>query len=400
MNFVKKAVKAAIILLSLLILLTGCLSDNSKSGEAPKSGEETSNIHSGEQPVQQNEKDKSINSESNASSAEGSNSGDNIEDAVEAIAARDAEAAAEEKDTGSKIIEIIPMKELPDLTMEPQEPYNQYEVVWTPTLSPVYHKNFRYQIREFTRGPSRLVIDIGNTGSETIVITDDNFYFSILDAEGNECAESKVQGAPVSIAPGEIKRVVVTAQDPDAGLVFLNFGGEDYTILCPYFHAFPHEEADIVDTRPNTRDGYVVYDDEGNPFCIADMAGEVIGNGKAKIMAEGVLPIENERIGPVDRGSGFLALVKVKIANTTDEVMTIDKLLSNGAGEGIIFAPSDLAVLGELALPSVIEPHSIAEGWVPFRVGDGREGYGIVFYTSHGGFVLNSVNSYHVLRGF
>jgi hypothetical protein len=130
---------------------------------------------------------------------------------------------------------------------------------------------------------------------------------------------------------------------------------------------------------------------------MAETAGEVIGNGDAKVMAVGVLPVDNDKIGPIDKGNGFLALVKVKIANTTGEVMTVDKILSDGAGENVTFKPEDLAVLGEKALPSTIKPNTIVEGWIPFRVGDGREGYGIVIYTSHGRFVLNSINTYRML---
>jgi hypothetical protein len=158
----------------------------------------------------------------------------------------------------------------------------------------------------------------------------------------------------------------------------------------------PHEEADIVNTKPY-KYGEVIHDEEGRPYTMARMAGEVIGNGDAKVMAVGVLPVDNDKIGPIDKGNGFLALVKVKIANTTGEVMTVDKILSDGAGENVTFKPEDLAVLGEKALPSTIKPNTIVEGWIPFRVGDGREGYGIVIYTSHGRFVLNSINTYRML---
>src|SRR5690606_7649691 len=139
-------------------------------------------------------------------------------------------------ENGTGVIELIPMKELPELNMDPQVPFTIEEIAGiggTSMLTPVYYENVRYWIREFTRNPSKLVIDIGNTGSETIVIDDSNIEFSILDDEGNNIAGSKVQGAPVSISPGEIKRVVVTARNPDAGYVHFEFGGAVGGFSCP-----------------------------------------------------------------------------------------------------------------------------------------------------------------------
>ena len=300
------------------------------------------------------------------------------------------------KDNSKGVVTLKPKAQLPDLDMGPQKSYSVDEAVGfrVGTLTPVYHDTFRYQIREFER--ARLVIDIGNTGNKTLVITDANLYFSIFDTEGNEIAGSKVQGAPISIAPGEVKRIVVTAENPDASAICLDINGVSYTIGGLSYRALPHEEADVVNTKPY-KYGEVIHDEEGRSYTMAGMAGEVIGNGDAKVMAVGVLPVDNDKIGPIDKGNGFLALVKVKIANTTGEVMTVDKILSDGAGENVTFKPEDLAVLGEKALPSTIKPNTIVEGWIPFRVGDGREGYGIVIYTSHGRFVLNSINAYRML---
>jgi len=302
----------------------------------------------------------------------------------------------EVEDNSKGVVTLKPKAQLPDLDMGPQKSYSVDEAVGfgVGTLTPVYHDTFRYQIREFEA--ARLVIDIGNTGSKTLVITNGNLYFFIMDTEGNDIAGSKVQGTPISIAPGEVKRVVVTAENPDASVVYMDIDGVGYSLCSPSYPALPHEEADIVNTKPY-KYGEVIHDEEGRPYNMARMAGEVTGNGEAKVMAVGVLPVDNDKIGLIDKGNGFLALVKVKIANTTGEVMTVDKILSDGAGENVTFKPEDLAVLGEKALPSTIKPNTIVEGWITFRVGDGREGYGIVIYTSHGRFVLNSINTYRML---
>jgi hypothetical protein len=110
------------------------------------------------------------------------------------------------------------------------------------------------------------------------------------------------------------------------------------------------------------------------------------------------MAVENERIGPVDKGDGFLALVKVRIANTSDEVMTIDRLITSGGGLRVDFTEEDMSLLGEKGLPYTIEPYSIVEGWVPFRVRDGRDGYGIAFFTSHGGFSLGYLQTYPIFE--
>ena len=296
------------------------------------------------------------------------------------------------------VVTLVPKAQLPDLTLESQKPFEMDYIsgLGTSMLTPVYHDTFRYQIREFTGHPARLVIDIGNTGGETLVITDDNFYFSIYDREGNEIAGSKVQGAPIHIAPGEIKRVVVTAQNPDAGVVHLMFGGMDYTLVNPFFLPLGDEAADVVDTTPYHKYGYSVKDENGASFIIAEMAKQVIGNGKAKMVVNGLTIVENERVGPIDKGEGFLALVRVKIANTSNEVMTIDKILVEGGGARVEFKTEELAVLGDKALPSTIKPNSIVEGWIPFRVGDGKDGHGVVLYTNLGGFIFTNLQAYPI----
>lgn len=189
------------------------------------------------------------------------------------------------------VVTLVPKAQLPDLNMGSQKSYSVDEAVGfgIGVLTPVYHDTFRYQIREFER--ARLVIDIGNTGSKTLVITDANLYFSIFDTEGNEVAGSKVQGTPISIAPGEVKRVVVTAENPEASAVCLDINGVSYTIGGLSYRALPHEEADVVNTKPY-KYGEVIHDEEGRSYTMAGMAGEVIGNGDAKVMAVGVLPVD------------------------------------------------------------------------------------------------------------
>lgn len=406
--------KIAIVLLGLLIILSGCSSNAPKDIEEAAKDQEVADLLTEQKLNQQSEKkddsesvDSSIDmiiseneegrtGESILENDKGQTGGVTTRGTDEDISEKDKEEAVEELDEEDNTVELIPMKELPKLTMEPQTPFtlDEYVYLGTHMLTPVFHETFRYQIIEFTEHPARLVIDIGNTGDEPLVITDENFYFSIMDREGNDIAGSKVQGAPVTIAPGEIKRVVVTAENPDAGLVFLEFGGVSYTLGNPIFFAVMDDALGVDDTAPYYKYGYTIDDEEGNPYLIAMHANEVIGNGRTKLVGCGLMAVENEKIGPVEKGEGFLAVVRVRIANTSDQIMTIDKILAGTVEYSIDLTEEDLAVLGDKALPFTIEPYSIVEGWVPFRITNGRNNHCVVFFTSHGGFMLENLQAY------
>lgn len=393
-----------IMLLCLLILLSGCSNDGSKKSEEPGKGEGSSSIHAVEDL---NPKNKNTDSPVGDNSQEEKNVNESAKTETEGNVAANNQAELGEKNIDGKdekiqkdlknnIVELIPMEQLPELTLEPKRPYTEEETYGfggVPMLTPVYHENFRYQIREFR--DAYLSMDIGNTGNETLVIDDENLRFTIMDEEGNEVAGSKVQGAPVHIAPWEIKRVVVTAENPEAKLVFMDFGGIPNSVGTPVFFATGDELNDFNDTSPYIKEYYIVEDENGVKYNQSDYACQVIGNGKAKMVGLGVMAVKNEKVGPIEKGDdGFIALVKVKVANTCDEVMNIEKIRIVGGGIVIDVTEEAFAELGHKALPFTINPYSIAEGWIPFKVRDGRDGYGIVFYTSLGGFILGNLDNY------
>ena len=97
-----KAFKVAIVLLCIAILLSGCSSNNSISNQ-----EEAANTR---------------DLGNTASSLEENISEGNIAEAGEAVIARE---VATEKGMGDDTIELIPMAQLPELTLEPQEPFAQ-----------------------------------------------------------------------------------------------------------------------------------------------------------------------------------------------------------------------------------------------------------------------------------
>lgn len=394
--------RVSIVLLALLVLLSGCSAKAPMANEETDNDEQEANIQLEENLDQQNEKavDSDDISESGKEKTDESIPEDRIRETEGNTSKSNKEEAGEKENKNGNekdnIIELIPMAQLPDLTLDPQPSITKEDMGGSQfLLLPVYHDTFRYQIREYRL--AHLVIDIGNTGSETLVITDEDLFFSILDSEGNECAGSKVHGAPVRIAPGEIKRVVVTAEHPEAGFVFFNVGGQQYSLTSPLYRALPHEQKDIVDTTPYmraTQEGVV----DGMPYVVARKAMEVIGNGKAKVMGSGLMVVENKEIGPIKAGDkGFIALVRVKIANTSNETMNIDKLILTHADDKVdVLREEDLAALGDKALPFTIKPHSIAEGWVPIKVEKNHFFYGINIHSSHGILILGDIQGYPI----
>lgn len=431
------------ILICLMVLLSGCSTGNSVdngnsvdignsigngislgSGNSSDNVEETTNIHNGENqdgknasdsslagdksPAEQSiaereqsvtekknisEKDQDI-SKSDKAETDGSfaSNNDNIVAVEKVDAGKGEDNAGSEEDS---VIELIPMAQLPELTLKPRDPIplEKQTGYGHPVLTPVYLESFRYQIREIR--DAYLAMDIGNTGSETLVITDENLRFSILDEEGNESAGSRVQGAPVQIAPGEIKRVVVTAENPEAGFLFVDIGGLSFSIINPIFRPLGNEAKGIDDTTPYHKSEYTM-EYNGITYIESRWPMQVVGNGKAKIMGCGLMVVENEKIGPIVRGDdGFIALVRVKLANTSDEVMNIDKISIVRESETIDVYEKDLAVLGDKALPFTISPYSIVEGWVPFKVREG-EYHGIILYTNFGGYILADLQGYPI----
>ncbi|MFA5537015.1 MAG: hypothetical protein WDA53_07590 [Bacillota bacterium] len=381
--------KRLAILLIPLFILSGCSSSAITKVEKPE-GNEIANIRTEKNLGQQNEKKDNFGADD--SPASGAVAINDMGDAGEE------KSEAEDKEEGereTKAIKIIPMAELPELTMEPQTPFTEDEMSSAGNsfmLTPVYFDAFRYQIRKFTANPSMLVIDIGNTSDETIRIRDENLGYSLCSRDGDEISGSKLQNAPISIPPGEIKRVVLTAAHGDAKFVYIDINGVETSTSYPY-HI---EECTISDASPydNYSSVFKTNDNDGLEFMVASYPKELIGNGKFKAMVSGLTVVENEKIGPLEKGEGFIALVKIKMANTTDEKMKIEKLISSSEWIMTEFGEEELAVLGKEGLPLSIEPNSIVEGHVPVRIGKGNHAYAAIFYTNLGNFLFENIQGY------
>ncbi|NLJ58636.1 MAG: hypothetical protein GX339_07315 [Tissierellia bacterium] len=314
--------KTVIILLSLLIILSGCSSNTTIDIEnSPK--EKITSIKSDENLEQQkDEKDDLDIKELSRREDEDDPENNKI-------------AAGEENNKGedepeNDIIKIIPMAQLPELTLEPQTPLTIDDIASlgnTLMLTPAYFGDFRYQVREFKTNPSVLVIDIGNTGQKTIVLKDKNLSYVLFDREGNDIAGSKLQNSPISIPPGQVKRVTLTASHKDAKYVSIEIGETGSYLNYP----FPIEETVISDTTPydNSSTVFKDRDNDGVEFMVIDKPKDLVGNGKFKAIVTGLTVVGNKKIGKLEKEEGFIALVRIKIANTSNEKMRIEKLISS-----------------------------------------------------------------------
>lgn len=377
--------KTVIILLSLLIILSGCSSNTTMDTENSQK-EKITSMKIGENSEQQKDEKEVLDIKDLLRKEDGPEN--------------NKVAVGEEKNKGedkpeNDIIKIIPMAQLPELTLEPQMPYTVDDIASignTLMLTPVYFDSFRCQVREFKTNPSILVVDIGNTGSETIVLRDENLRYVLFDREGNDIAGSKLQNSPISIPPGQVKRVTLTASHKDAKYVSIEIGETGSFLNYP----FPIEERVISDTTPydNSSTVFKDKDNDGIEFMVIDRPKDLVGNGKFKAIVNGLTVIENKKVGKLEKGEGFIALVRIKIANTSNEKMKIEKFISSSEWILTEFSEQELSVLGKEALPFTIEANSIVEGHIPIRIGNGNHAYGAIFYTNLGNFLFEKVQTY------
>jgi hypothetical protein len=118
--------KTAVVILGLLILLSGCSSDTAADTASQK--EEGANIHAGENHGRETIDDLAADENPAEDDVTENVRDDSNESPIEDdTSAGDIEGAGE--DAGSGIIELIPMKQLPDLTMDPQTPFTIDDII-------------------------------------------------------------------------------------------------------------------------------------------------------------------------------------------------------------------------------------------------------------------------------
>lgn len=325
-----------------------------------------------------------------------------IDVAVEEIppAAEETQPAAEE--TQPAAIEEIKFISGPKpLDLEPHEPCPESYFEFSrndPVVGPYYGEGWRMQVIEFKGNTA--VIDFGNTSDKPLVISNDNVYYVLFGYGGDNISGSNVIGGPVTIAPNEIKRVTIKAKHKDAVSLYINIYGWNH------FMDDHSAKQSITDAKPFIAE----MDDVERRFYPLDAEllsvkalDTVSGNGKFKYMAENISLIANDQIGSMKKPSqplGSLALVKVKIANTSEETMEITRIrqnyinTSNKEGGSILIDDNILDALGNNALPTVIQPGEIVEGYLPVSYMGNEYIHALAFDSNLGIFTIGDIESF------
>lgn len=293
--------------------------------------------------------------------------------------------------------EVKVMDRPPALTLETHEPLSDTEKqlkIGGSMLSPIYRETWRLQPIDYNYSSSGVsaVFEFGNTGSTDIVITSDNIHFT-LDADGGaDLAKSKIVGEPIVVKPNELTQFTVTAEHPNAGAIDIRIEGQNHRMLFYQKDSYITEE--INDTEPYVGPSNI---DAIGPFS-RYMFG-VFGNGKFKIQTTEVIMTENKVLGDTVIPDGsMLVLVKVRLANTSDQVMNISKIqigsINGDLETEVLYTGAFDEQLVPNQLPSKIEPQTIVEGYIPAIIKDSNELSDVIFESNLGPFEIQGVETY------
>ncbi len=302
----------------------------------------------------------------------------------------------------AKLEEILPIHGPKPLHMEKRDPMDWHEIQQkhgAPTIAPIYGEGWRIQVVKIEG--NNAVFEFGNLSNSDIVIDNNALRYILYNNGATNISGTHVVNGPVIIAPNEVKTVTLKASHTMAKRIFLTINGQK-TYLDNR-----DEGENFSDITPYT----APIDDYSRrnmlmPEIIEVRASHLVsGDGKFKFLAEGVHLTDNKTIGPLkrpDRPDGMLVLVKIKIANTSDEDMTIYEIrrtIAQTTGMDSKDLPLEaVEALGDLALPLTIRAGEIVEGYVPFAFIGSQYIHSLVFETTLGPFVLGDIEQYKVLN--
>jgi len=266
-----------------------------------------------------------------------------------------------------------------------------------PFLGPRYFKTFRIQIGDISHDPIkgwRVEFQLGNTGNSPIVLNSENARFYMLEGAH---PLSSIEGGEVTIEVGEMREFAVLAANPMAGTIIMEIQEESLTI---FLHAFRDREG-ITDVEPTTA-GSVSIGGLNYPLVLLRSNYSIAGNGMFKAQAMYTVLLENENIGEFRRPKGGrMGLVAVRIANTTERPMTLERLFVGSVDmrteqryEYSAYFEEVKSWLQERTIPSTILPNEIVEGYLPFIFANTYHLTGLSLRSSHGVLAIQSIESF------
>lgn len=325
-----------------------------------------------------------------------------------------AAAGMEEDDAAGQAAGAEPLlilDEVPPLTLEPHESitrYNFYVRNAFPLNTPYYGEDFRLQVTRYDDNYVELAF--GNTSDKPIVLSDDHLYFLLIGGAGEDLSKSTLVGSPVTIEPNTIETLKVT-KVPRAVHFRFSYGNVSSVFRFPL-------KKEITDTEPLEQ--YLFED-----LVAISSYGDLKGNGKLKFQVKNAMLTDNKVMEGIHVGEqGRIVLLNVQLANTSDEVLKIEKLtavlndfvndvfpehipLSEASEEALAYHEhtelfteevdiplSSLDWLGDLAFPAEVAPHTIVEGYFPAIMKDVNLVNNLVVETNLGTLALGGINNY------
>lgn len=249
---------------------------------------------------------------------------------------------------------------------------------------PTYEKNFGYQITHLEK--LYVEVEIVNTGNSTLNVNNDTLGFVLYNQDGTNVSGSQILEGKGPLKPGEKRLVKVSASNPNTSIftVALN-GRENGQTLAQGIVTKFAGDAPMSDTTPLSvpyESNYYITGWEGLPkdewILTPTYNGLITGNGKIKVQSLGIKILENQSINGLPQlkdSTGGYVLVQYRLANTSNEVMTIDEILLSSIYPDIkdrsndtsisLQANSEIFKELELAVPSVVKPNSIVDFYLP-----------------------------------
>ncbi|MBB6215098.1 hypothetical protein HNQ80_001187 [Anaerosolibacter carboniphilus] len=268
-----------------------------------------------------------------------------------------------------------------------------------------YGDGFRFQIIGFQNNVT--TIKFANIGSETITLTDESIKYIVYSNGGENISGTKLTGAPISIEPNQTKDLQVSFTDPRT--VYLRFNIKD-TITEIRIRSSLQDKpisdvTPLVSDRSNMTDGGITPEGKEGPVPVTYASLEIVGNGYTKFQVLGIQYTGNDTIGKLSKPEkGMLALAKVRLANTSNEEISINQVVIRSiSGKGITveetLSKEDMQkALGDKGLPTSIKPQSIVEGFVPFVFNDSLEVTMIGIETNKGSMAIRHLDSFPPLQ--